>query len=98
MFWAEKRNRRLAMDSTPVRRENAARNNGHRGWFTPLASSCYKARMRIVTDCRVDLIDIGKLLLKYVFALPLGRYREKEAHRIGVRTSPPLAMARSRGE
>jgi hypothetical protein len=46
----------------------------------------------------VDLIDIGKLLLKYVFALPLGRYREKEAHRIGVRTSPPLAMARSRGE
>jgi putative Mg2+ transporter-C (MgtC) family protein len=40
-----------------------------------------------------QLIDIGKLLLAYLLALPVGWYREKEAHTIGVRTFPLVAMA-----
>jgi len=40
-----------------------------------------------------DLQDIGKLALAYVLALPVGWYREKEAHSVGVRTFPLVAMA-----
>ena len=37
--------------------------------------------------------EIGKLLLAYGLMLPVGWYREKEAHSIGVRTFPLVAMA-----
>jgi putative Mg2+ transporter-C (MgtC) family protein len=37
--------------------------------------------------------DITKLAIAYVLALPVGWYREKEAHSVGVRTFPVVAMA-----
>jgi putative Mg2+ transporter-C (MgtC) family protein len=37
--------------------------------------------------------DISRLLLAYGLALPVGWYREKEAHHIGVRTFPLVAVA-----
>jgi putative Mg2+ transporter-C (MgtC) family protein len=49
--------------------------------------------MQIVTDWRQDLIDVGKLALAYALVLPVGWYREKEAHSVGVRTFPLVAMA-----
>jgi uncharacterized membrane protein YhiD involved in acid resistance len=45
--------------------------------------------MQIVTDWHADLIDAGKLVLAYALALPVGWYREKEAHSIGLRTWSP---------
>jgi putative Mg2+ transporter-C (MgtC) family protein len=49
--------------------------------------------MQIATYWQTDLIDVGKLVLAYTLALPVGWYREKEAHSIGVRTFPLVAMA-----
>jgi putative Mg2+ transporter-C (MgtC) family protein len=49
--------------------------------------------MQIIPNWHADLTDIGKLLLAYTLALPVGWYREKEAHSIGVRTFPLVAMA-----
>jgi putative Mg2+ transporter-C (MgtC) family protein len=40
-----------------------------------------------------ELQDVGKLVGAYVLALPVGWYREKEAHSVGVRTFPVVAMA-----
>jgi putative Mg2+ transporter-C (MgtC) family protein len=37
--------------------------------------------------------DISHLLLSYALAVPVGWYREKEAHTIGVRTFPLVAVA-----
>ena len=37
--------------------------------------------------------EIGRLVIAYVLALPIGWYREKEAHSVGVRTFPLVAMA-----
>lgn len=37
--------------------------------------------------------DISRLLLAYGLAFPLGFYREKESHSIGVRTIPLVAVA-----
>jgi putative Mg2+ transporter-C (MgtC) family protein len=37
--------------------------------------------------------DAGRLLLAYLLALPVGWYREKEAHSVGVRTFPLTAVA-----
>jgi putative Mg2+ transporter-C (MgtC) family protein len=37
--------------------------------------------------------DIFKLVVAYLLALPVGWYREREAHSIGVRTFPLVAMA-----
>jgi len=37
--------------------------------------------------------DASKLLIAYALALPVGWYREREAHSIGVRTFPLVAMA-----
>jgi putative Mg2+ transporter-C (MgtC) family protein len=42
---------------------------------------------------RAEMLDIGKLLLAYTLAVPVGWYREKEAHSIGVRTFPLVAAA-----
>jgi putative Mg2+ transporter-C (MgtC) family protein len=56
-------------------------------------SRWYKAAMQIVTDWHADLIDIAKLSVAYVLALPVGWYRERAAHSIGLRTFPLVAMA-----
>src|SRR5215831_3953020 len=37
--------------------------------------------------------DISRLILAYLLALPIGLYREKEAHTVGVRTFPLVAVA-----
>jgi len=39
------------------------------------------------------LPDVGRLLAAYVLALPVGWYREREGHSVGVRTFPLVAMA-----
>src|SRR5437588_4476212 len=39
------------------------------------------------------LEDIAKLSIAYILALPVGWYREREAHSVGVRTFPVVAMA-----
>jgi len=39
------------------------------------------------------LDDIIKLSIAYILALPVGWYRETEAHSVGVRTFPVVAMA-----
>ena len=49
--------------------------------------------MQIAPDWHRDMLDIGKLAVAYVLALPVGWYREKEAHSVGVRTFPIVAMA-----
>jgi putative Mg2+ transporter-C (MgtC) family protein len=49
--------------------------------------------MDLAMDWRPALHDIGRLLLAYGLALPVGWYREKEAHSIGLRTFPLVAMA-----
>ena len=40
-----------------------------------------------------ELQDVVKLAAAYVLALPVGYYREKEAHSVGLRTFPVVAMA-----
>jgi putative Mg2+ transporter-C (MgtC) family protein len=37
--------------------------------------------------------DISRLILAYLLALPIGWYREVEAHSVGVRTFPLVAVA-----
>ena len=37
--------------------------------------------------------EVLRLLIAYVLAMPVGWYREKEAHSVGVRTFPLVAMA-----
>ena len=40
-----------------------------------------------------NLIDLAKVAVAYLLALPVGWYREKEAHSVGVRTFPMVAVA-----
>ena len=40
-----------------------------------------------------DLIYAGKALAAYALMLPVGWWREKEAHTVGIRTFPIVAMA-----
>lgn len=44
-------------------------------------------------DWQATWHDTGRLLLAYLLALPVGWYREKEGHSIGVRTFPLTAVA-----
>jgi len=37
--------------------------------------------------------DVSRLLIAYLLVLPVGWYREKEAHSVGMRTFPLVAMA-----
>jgi len=37
--------------------------------------------------------EVLRLLIAYLLALPVGWYREKEAHSVGIRTFPLVAMA-----
>jgi putative Mg2+ transporter-C (MgtC) family protein len=41
----------------------------------------------------LELHDVAKIAVAYILALPVGLYREKEAHSVGVRTFPVVAMA-----
>jgi putative Mg2+ transporter-C (MgtC) family protein len=49
--------------------------------------------MQIMKYWRAELVDIGKLFLSYALAVPVGWYREREAHSVGVRTFPLVAAA-----
>ena len=49
--------------------------------------------MQIAGSWWAELTDIGKVLLAYILALPVGWYREREAHSVGVRTFPLVAAA-----
>ena len=49
--------------------------------------------MQFASNWQTELVDIGKVVLAYALALPVGWYREKEAHSVGVRTFPLVAMA-----
>jgi putative Mg2+ transporter-C (MgtC) family protein len=49
--------------------------------------------MALAINWAGDLRDIGKLAAAYLLALPVGWYREREAHSVGVRTFPLVAMA-----
>ena len=40
-----------------------------------------------------ELVGVAKLAGAYLLALPVGYWREKEAHSVGVRTFPVVAMA-----
>jgi len=40
-----------------------------------------------------DLINVAKIIGAYLLALPVGYHREQEAHSVGVRTFPVVAMA-----
>jgi putative Mg2+ transporter-C (MgtC) family protein len=44
-------------------------------------------------DWSADLQNIAKIAAAYVLALPVGLHRETEAHSVGVRTFPVVAMA-----
>src|SRR5437879_7539618 len=49
--------------------------------------------MQFPADWSTAWHDISRLLIAYVLALPVGWYREREAHSVGVRTFPLVAMA-----
>ena len=53
----------------------------------------YKAHMQNFDYGRAELMDMGKILIAYILALPVGWYREQEAHSVGVRTFPLVAAA-----
>jgi putative Mg2+ transporter-C (MgtC) family protein len=53
----------------------------------------YKTRMEIAIDWHAAWHDISRLVTAYLLVLPVGWYREKEAHSVGVRTFPVVAMA-----
>jgi putative Mg2+ transporter-C (MgtC) family protein len=44
-------------------------------------------------DWLLDLENVAKIAGAYVLALPVGWHREREAHSVGVRTFPVVAMA-----
>jgi putative Mg2+ transporter-C (MgtC) family protein len=49
--------------------------------------------MNFVLDWPQGVDDVVKILIAYMLVLPVGWYREKEAHSVGVRTFPLVAMA-----
>ena len=49
--------------------------------------------MNLPIDWHLAWRDISRLMLAYILALPVGWYREKEAHSVGLRTFPLVAMA-----
>jgi putative Mg2+ transporter-C (MgtC) family protein len=49
--------------------------------------------MHFAIDWPRDLEDVVKILIAYLLVLPVGWYREREAHSVGVRTFPVVAMA-----
>jgi putative Mg2+ transporter-C (MgtC) family protein len=49
--------------------------------------------MHFGIDWPQGLEDVIKLFIAYVLAMPVGLYRERETHSVGVRTFPVVAMA-----
>lgn len=49
--------------------------------------------MQTLAGWHKDLYDAGRLLAAYALAFPVGWWRETEAHSVGVRTFPIVAMA-----
>src|SRR5664279_5122602 len=49
--------------------------------------------MHLAMDWPQGWDDVVKLLIAYFLALPVGWYREREAHTVGVRTFPVVAVA-----
>ena len=49
--------------------------------------------MQVVSGWHKDLFDALKLMVAYALAFPVGWWREREAHSVGVRTFPVVAMA-----
>jgi putative Mg2+ transporter-C (MgtC) family protein len=49
--------------------------------------------MHFAIDWSRNLEDVVKILIAYLLVLPVGWYREREAHSVGVRTFPVVAMA-----
>ena len=49
--------------------------------------------MHFAFDWRQGAEDVIRLLIAYALVFPVGWYREKEAHGVGVRTFPLVAMA-----
>jgi putative Mg2+ transporter-C (MgtC) family protein len=49
--------------------------------------------MEMAIDWHGAWHDVSRLAVAYLLVLPVGWYREKEAHSIGVRTFPLVAMA-----
>ncbi|HEY1340404.1 MAG TPA: MgtC/SapB family protein [Bryobacteraceae bacterium] len=49
--------------------------------------------MAFPIDWHEALRDSTRLLIAYVLAVPVGWYREKEAHSVGLRTFPLVSMA-----
>ena len=63
-----------------------------KGGMKPNAAGGINAAMD-PNDWHNALRDISRLLIAYFLALPVGWYRETEAHSVGVRTFPLVAMA-----
>jgi putative Mg2+ transporter-C (MgtC) family protein len=51
------------------------------------------AGMQEFLDWRLMAVAMGKIAVAYLLALPIGWEREKEAHSLGIRTFPLVAMA-----
>jgi putative Mg2+ transporter-C (MgtC) family protein len=49
--------------------------------------------MQLPADLTRGLEDVMKLTIAYILAIPVGWQREREAHSVGVRTFPVVAMA-----
>ncbi|HYW43503.1 MAG TPA: MgtC/SapB family protein [Bryobacteraceae bacterium] len=49
--------------------------------------------MNFTADWNSAWHDISRILVAYLLALPVGWFREREAHSVGVRTFPLVAMA-----
>ena len=49
--------------------------------------------MHLAVDWQQSLEDVIKILFAYLVVMPVGWYREREAHSVGVRTFPVVAMA-----
>jgi putative Mg2+ transporter-C (MgtC) family protein len=49
--------------------------------------------MQFTADWNSAWHDISRIVLAYLLALPVGWFREREAHSVGVRTFPLVAMA-----
>jgi len=53
----------------------------------------YNARMHFSFNWLLGAEDVIRLMIAYFIVFPVGWYREKEAHGVGVRTFPLVAMA-----
>src|SRR5450759_4443137 len=81
MFWDGKKNRGNRKERGDPRALPAAPSR----WYNP--------HMHFAIDWPQGLEDVIKLFIAYFLALPVGWYREREAHSVGVRTFPVVAMA-----